>query len=150
MKRSYGGRVSNSSEFGTHHYFEYSRNIVDRAPRQCQITLMSELETTAACLEALGNPTRLTIYRLLVRAGEEGKSVGQIQAAMSMPPSTLSHHLKHLELVGLVRRRREGTTHMCVANYMTMNAVLGFLTEECCADSGAAPGNPHAAHKISA
>ncbi|WP_421883744.1 ArsR/SmtB family transcription factor [Pacificispira sp.] len=111
---------------------------------------MSELEQTAACLEALGNPTRLAMYRLLVRAGEEGKSVGQIQAALSIPASTLSHHLKHLELVGLVQKRREGTTHTCVANYMTMNAVLGYLTEECCADSHVAPSQPHQAHKISA
>lgn len=111
---------------------------------------MSELEQTAACLEALGNPTRLAIYRMLVRAGEEGKSVGRIQAALSVPASTLSHHLKHLEMVGLVQKRREGTTHTCVANYKTMNGVLGFLTEECCADSDIAPTLPHQAHKISA
>lgn len=111
---------------------------------------MSELEQTAACLEALGNPTRLAIYRLLVRAGEEGQSVGRIQAALSVPASTLSHHLKHLEMVGMVLRRREGTTHTCVANYRTMNKVLGFLTEECCADSGIDPTQPHSAHKISA
>lgn len=111
---------------------------------------MNDLEKIAACLEALGNPTRLTIYRLLVRAGEDGKSVGQIQAALSVPPSTLSHHMKHLEMVGLMRRRREGTTHLCFANYDTMNAVLGFLTEECCLDSDHPASQPHRAHKISA
>ena len=96
---------------------------------------MSDLETTAACLEALGNPTRLEIYRLLVRAGDEGRPVGQFQATLSIPASTLSHHLKHLELVDLVRRRREGVTHFCVANYAGMNAMLDFLTRECCADT---------------
>lgn len=109
---------------------------------------MMDLESTAACLEALGNPTRLAIYRLLVRAGDEGKSVGQIQSAMSVPASTLSHHLKHLELVGLVARRKEGTTHTCVAEYAVMNAVLGFLTEECCVDSRSTVANDHLAHRI--
>ncbi len=111
---------------------------------------MSELDEMAACLEALGNPTRLAMYRLLVRAGEDGKNVGAIQAAMSIPASTLSHHLKHLELVGLVSRRREGTTHICVAEYMTMNELLGFLSEECCVDSQAKPHIPHRAHKLGA
>lgn len=96
---------------------------------------MTEIETTAARLEALGNPTRLAIYRLLVRAGEAGRSVGRIQREMAMAASTLSHHLKHLETIGLVERRRDGTTHTCVANYATMNAVLAFLARECCADA---------------
>ena len=109
---------------------------------------MSELETTAACLEALGNPTRLAIYRLLVRAGEEGRCVNQIQAAMSMPSSTLSHHLKHLELVELIRRRREGTVHICIANYTTMNDALDFLAKECCAESKTPPRIPHRSHKL--
>lgn len=97
--------------------------------------MTEELERTAACLEALGNPTRLAIYRLLVRAGGRGKPVGHIQKALEIPASTLSHHLKHLELVGLVSRRREGTIHNCVANYLAMDQVLGFLTRECCVDA---------------
>ncbi|MAO91225.1 MAG: transcriptional regulator [Rhodospirillales bacterium] len=113
-------------------------------------TLMSDLDETAACLEALGNPTRLAMFRLLVRAGDVGKSVGEIQASLSIPASTLSHHLKHLELVGLVSRHREGTTHTCRADYGTMNWLLTFLTEECCADSSTAPTVPHRAHKLSA
>lgn len=104
---------------------------------------MSTLEATAACMEALGNPTRLAIYRLLVRAGSRGRPVGQIQAALSIPASTLSHHLKHLELVDLVRRRREGVTHHCVANYSSMNAMLDFLTNECCADTPDAAEHSH-------
>ena len=99
---------------------------------------MSDLETAAARLEALGNPTRLSIYRLLVRAGGDGRSVGKIQVALSVPASTLSHHLKHLELVDLVARRKDGTTHTCVANYETMDAVLAFLTEECCSEKSCA------------
>ncbi len=101
-----------------------------------RLDCMSDLEQTASCLEALGNPTRLAVYRMLVRAGGDGRSVGQIQNELGIPASTLSHHLKHLELVRLVRRSRNGTTHVCVANYQMMDAVLGYLTEECCIDAG--------------
>ena len=96
---------------------------------------MLKLDEAAAGLEALGNPNRLAIYRMLVRAGGDGKPVGQIQQATGMAASTLSHHLKHLELAGLIVRRKEGTTHHCCANYQTMEGLIGFLTEECCAES---------------
>lgn len=102
---------------------------------------MEILERTAACLEALGNPTRLKIYRLLVRAGDSGHAVGRIQDELGIPASTLSHHLKHLETVELISRTKQGTTHTCCANYQTMSAVLGFLTEECCKDSQPAAAN---------
>ena len=93
---------------------------------------MNKLERTAACLEALGNPTRLRIYRLLVRAGTKGWPVGKIQERLDIPASTLTHHLRQLETVHLVDRHRSGTTHFCSANYAAMTAVLDFLTEECC------------------
>ncbi|MEM7212972.1 MAG: metalloregulator ArsR/SmtB family transcription factor [Pseudomonadota bacterium] len=95
---------------------------------------MLKLDEAAAGLEALGNPSRLTIYRILVRAGYDGKPVGQIQQATGIAASTLSHHLKHLELAKLVTRRKNGTTHFCCANYDAMEALLEFLTEECCAE----------------
>ena len=95
---------------------------------------MERLQLTAACLEALGNPTRLAIYRLLVRAGQGGRPVGKIRAALGIPASTLSHHLKHLETVDLVTRHKRHTTHFCTANYRTMDSVLGFLAEECCVE----------------
>ena len=96
---------------------------------------MKRLEHIAACLEALGNPTLLAIYHLLVRAGEAGRPVGKIQEALGIPASTLSHHLKHLETAELVIRHKQGTTHICTANYATMDSVLAFLTEECCIDA---------------
>ena len=90
------------------------------------------LDETADALNALGNPTRLSIFRLLVRAGAAGLSVGSIQAELAIPGSTLTHHLKHLKSVGLVHQERHGTTLLCRADYDQMNAVLGFLTAECC------------------
>ena len=96
---------------------------------------MEELEQAAARLEALGNPTRLAIYRLLVRAGENGRPVGRIQADLGVAASTLSHHIKHLEMAGLVLRRKEGVTHHCSANYANMDDLIAFLTEECCVET---------------
>ena len=93
------------------------------------------LEETAAGLEALGNPTRLAVYRLLVRAGPEGLAVGALQAKTKVPHSTLSHHLHRLIAVRLVEQERQGTTLICRANYKTMDRVIAFLTEECCADA---------------
>jgi DNA-binding transcriptional ArsR family regulator len=94
---------------------------------------MERLQQNAACFEVLGNSTRLEIYRLLVVAGPEGWPVGRIQEALGIPASTLSYHLKHLESVYLVQRRKRGTTHICTANYRAMESMLAFITEECCA-----------------
>ena len=90
----------------------------------------------AARLEALGNETRLAIFRTLVRAGNDGVPVGTLQQRTGVPRSTLSHHLHKLISVGLVRQRREGTTLYCYAEYTIMNETLGFLRAECCADVG--------------
>ena len=98
-------------------------------------------DDAAAHLEALGNPTRLRIYRLLVRAGEAGLPVGKLQAALDIAPSTLSHHLKALVLVGLVTQERQATTLLCRANYDVMHSLIEFLVAECCADS-ACPTQP--------
>jgi len=94
-----------------------------------------KLDDAAARLEALGNPTRLKIYRALVRAGDNGMSVGRLQARLGMPASTLSHHLKRLIETGLVTQERQGTTLICRANYPGMNALIGFLSDECCLDA---------------
>jgi ArsR family transcriptional regulator len=86
-------------------------------------------------LEALGNPTRLAAYRLLVRAGEGGLAVGDLQDRLDIPASTLSHHLHKLIAVGLVDQERRSTTLICRANYGAMQETLGFLVDECCADA---------------
>ena len=98
-----------------------------------------KLDDAAARLEALGNPTRLKIYRLLVRAGAEGLPVGRLQAKIDIAASTLSHHLKALVGVGLVTQTREGTTLVCHTNYELMRGLIDYLVEECCTEGTCAP-----------
>jgi DNA-binding transcriptional ArsR family regulator len=94
-----------------------------------------KLDDAAAHLEALGNPTRLKIYRALVRAGDAGLAVGRLQDKLKIAPSTLSHHLKTLIVVGLVKQVRDATTLVCHANYDVMRGLVDFLVAECCTDS---------------
>lgn len=92
-------------------------------------------DDAAACLEALGNPVRLSIYRMLVRAGPEGLAVGQVQVRIGMAASTLSHHLKSLARVGVIGRERRGTTLICRADFAVMQGLVDFLAAECCVDA---------------
>jgi DNA-binding transcriptional ArsR family regulator len=94
-----------------------------------------KLDDAAAHLEALGNPTRLKIYRSLIRAGASGLPVGRLQDKLKIAPSTLSHHIKALVVVGLVTQVREATTLVCHANYEVMKRLMDFLVAECCADA---------------
>ncbi len=99
-----------------------------------------KLDDAAASLEALGNPTRLKIYRALVRAGAEGLPVGGLQEKLDVAASTLSHHVKTLVAVGLVTQTREGTTLICHTNYALMRGLMEYLAAECCAEgTGCAP-----------
>jgi DNA-binding transcriptional ArsR family regulator len=94
------------------------------------------IEQAARQLEALGNPTRLQVYRTLVRAGHAGLPVSRVQEKLGIPASTLSHHLHRLISTGLVTQERQGTTLISRANYAAMHGLLGFLADECCADAG--------------
>ena len=98
-----------------------------------------KLDDAAARLEALGNPTRLKIYRILVRAGEEGMAVGRLQERLEIAASTLSHHLKALIAVGLVSQTREGTTLVCHTNYDLMRGLVDYLNDECCIEGSCPP-----------
>lgn len=93
-----------------------------------------KIDEAASRLEALGNPTRLKIYRALVRAGQAGMPVGRLQEKLKVAPSTLSHHIKSLVSVGLISQVREATTLVCHAEYDTMQGLVDFLVAECCAD----------------
>ena len=103
----------------------------------------AELQPVAEALEALGNETRLTVFTLLVPAGRSGLAVGDIQERLAIPASTLSHHISRLIQVGLVAQERQGRKLICRANYRRMESVLSFLTRNCCAADGAAPGHEH-------
>ena len=94
-----------------------------------------KLDDAAAHLEALGNPTRLKIYRALVRAGDAGLAVGRLQDKLKIAPSTLSHHIKTLMVVGLISQVRDATTLVCHANYDVMRGLVEFLVAECCTDT---------------
>ncbi len=108
------------------------------------MTDQQNLENAAACLEALGSPTRLEIYRLLVRSGPGGAAVGALQERMGIPASTLSHHISKLVRVGLVTQQRQSRTLLCRANYDRFNGLLAYLGENCCQgldDSSSESGN---------
>ena len=92
-----------------------------------------DINQAALCLEKLGNPTRLAIVRLLVRAGDDGLSVGDIRRHVGIPASTLSHHILHLVSGGLIRQVRQGRVLRCRLDYALMQALVDMLTEECCA-----------------
>ena len=91
-----------------------------------------ELDHAASCLEKLGSPARLGIFRLLVKAGDTGLSVGEIQDHLGIPASTLSHHISKLASVGLLSQTREGRVLRCSPNWQKMDDLIGFLTAECC------------------
>jgi len=88
---------------------------------------------------ALAHEHRLAIYRLLVQAGPEGKAAGLIAAALDMAPSSLSFHLAHLNRAGLITQRRESRSLIYAADFEQMNALVGFLTENCCGGRACAP-----------
>src|SRR5262249_37321494 len=93
-----------------------------------------KIEEAASRLEALGNPTRLRIYRSLVKAGDPGLPAGKLQSRLGVPPSPLPHHLKTLRIVGLITQERDATPLICRANYPAMRGLVHFLVEECCTE----------------
>ena len=78
--------------------------------------------------------------RALVRAGDEGLAVGEIQRKLDIPASTLTHHLNHLKNAGLLRQQRRKASLVCRMEYGKLNDVVAYLTEECCMDSGGHQG----------
>ena len=87
----------------------------------------------ARALSALGHDARLSIFRLLVQAGEGGLRVGDIGAHLDMAPSTLAHHLSALVDAGLVLQERHGREVFNRVDYPAMRELVDFLTHECCA-----------------
>ena len=93
---------------------------------------MNTNASIALSLAALGHETRLAIFRLLVRAGDEGLNVGEIGQHLDMAASTLAHHLKTLVDAGLVIQERQGRQIVNRVDYRAMRDTVSFLTAECC------------------
>ncbi len=107
------------------HHFHYSGNV--------------ETAQVIDALAALAQRSRLSIFRLLVQAGPSGLAAGAIGEKLELPPATLSFHLAHLARAGLVDARQEGRFVIYSANFAHMNALVGYLTENCCTGGGCAP-----------
>ena len=90
-------------------------------------------------LGALAQEHRLALFRLLVQAGEKGLPAGAIAETLGIPNSSLSFHLAHLTRAGLIEQRREGRSLIYTADYDAMNALVGFLMENCCGGEDCAP-----------
>ena len=97
------------------------------------------LEEAAQGFAACGSEPRLMVLRLLVRAGENGLTVGEIQERTAIPASTLAHHLGILAAGGLVEQERRGRSVIHRAAYRRLEALAAFLLEACCADAAPSP-----------
>jgi DNA-binding transcriptional ArsR family regulator len=91
-----------------------------------------ESETVVRALSALAQEHRLALFRLLVQAGPDGLAAGAIAEALGVPASSLSFHLAQLTNAGLIVQRRDGRSLIYTADYGAMNALVGFLMENCC------------------
>ncbi|MBM3648388.1 MAG: winged helix-turn-helix transcriptional regulator [Alphaproteobacteria bacterium] len=97
-----------------------------------------ETINAVAALGALAQANRLEVFRLLVQTGPEGLAAGDIAERLNISPPTLSFHLAHLRQAGLLQMRRDGRSLIYSADYDGMNALMAFLTENCCVGAGCA------------
>lgn len=96
-------------------------------------------QIAANALAELGHITRLSIFRYLVKVGEAGAPVGQIQETLNIPGSTLSHHIGRLVSVGLIKQERESRTLYCIPQFDVLNELIEFLKSECCSEGRCNP-----------
>jgi ArsR family transcriptional regulator, arsenate/arsenite/antimonite-responsive transcriptional repressor len=95
-----------------------------------------EISDVVAALAALAQDNRLEVYRLLVKAGPDGMPAGSVATALDLAPNTLTFHFDRLRQAGLVTVRRAGRSMIYAARYDQMNALISYLTDNCC---GGAP-----------
>ena len=94
-----------------------------------------DIERAAQGFSACGSEARLAVLHILVRAGDDGLSVGRLQRRTGLPASTLAHHLRFLTAAGLVEQKRQGRTVINRASFRHIEALAEFLLGECCADA---------------
>ena len=97
-----------------------------------------QAETAIGALGALAHGARLELFRMLVQRGPDGLSAGAIAQSLGVPPSSLTFHLQQLRHAGLITRRRLGRQLFYAADFSAMNALLAYLTENCCGRGAAA------------
>ena len=100
---------------------------------------LMDTKTAIAALAALAQESRLAVFRLLVETGPAGLAASKIAAALGIPSSSLSFHLKELSHAGLIAARQEGRFIIYAAQFDTMNGLIGFLTENCCGGNPCTP-----------
>ncbi|MBO6718333.1 MAG: helix-turn-helix transcriptional regulator [Rhizobiaceae bacterium] len=98
------------------------------------MVLKLDIEEAAQGFAAIGSEARLQVLRAIVRAGDAGLSVGDIQTRTDMPASTLAHHLRFLASAGLIDQEKTGRTVINRAAYRHLEALAGYILKECCAD----------------
>jgi ArsR family transcriptional regulator len=98
-----------------------------------------EKTDAVAALAALAQDNRLDVFRLLVQAGRDGMTAGAVAEGLDLAPNTLTFHFDRLRMAGLATVRREGRSMIYAARFETMNALVGFLTENCCGGVSCAP-----------
>ena len=107
-----------------------------------------ETKFAVLALAAIAQESRLAVFRALVQAGPDGLSAGKVGERTGIAPSSLSFHLKELSHAAMVTSRQEGRFVIYTANFSTMTALLGFLTENCCGGQSCLPVCPTASEKI--
>jgi DNA-binding transcriptional ArsR family regulator len=109
-----------------------------------------DTDAAADILAQLGHRARLEIMRLLIQVGRDGLTVGEIQAQLDMPASTLAFHLRGLVSTGLVEQSREGRAVLCRPRFDALNGAIAFLKAGCCSgfaaptELGGKPGDKQA------
>lgn len=110
-----------------------------------------QTDDVLSALTALSHPSRLAAFRALVQAGPSGLAVGEVREQLDLAPATLSAHLNVLRAAGLVSDAREGRVIRMRADYARMDALVGYLMDNCCggqaqcAPAACAPAKPAAA-----
>jgi DNA-binding transcriptional ArsR family regulator len=93
---------------------------------------MNKLISSAQRFAALGHEHRLELFQALVKAGDDGLTVGELQAQLGRPASTLAFHLRELVNAGLVSQEKEGRSVHCRVDFNVLNEVLQFVKQDCC------------------